>query len=107
MNVETAIGTRILALSAVTAIVSTRVFEVVRQRSPNIWRSLRQIHTSKPIPINLFVTFGSLDAGDRAAMLDSVLVINTSEEGRSAKDIVRIDSVVHGSWSDAYPEIAE
>ncbi|MBI2568011.1 MAG: PhnD/SsuA/transferrin family substrate-binding protein [Candidatus Schekmanbacteria bacterium] len=85
-------------------LVSNRVFEVFKERSPKLWATIQSIHESQPIPLNLLVGFGALSAREREVLEKTWEIINTSSEGREALEYLRIDHMAAGGWSDVYDE---
>ncbi|MBI2565544.1 MAG: PhnD/SsuA/transferrin family substrate-binding protein [Candidatus Schekmanbacteria bacterium] len=87
------------------ALVSNRVFELFRERFPQMWRVIESIHESQPIPINLFVGAGNLSAGEVVALRTAVETINTSAEGIAALEYVHTTSLKQATWQDVYPAL--
>ncbi|MBI2568017.1 MAG: PhnD/SsuA/transferrin family substrate-binding protein [Candidatus Schekmanbacteria bacterium] len=88
--------------SADAALVSSRVFNVLRQRSAGVWRSMRIVHESKPLPVAFAVFFAGQDPRERAITVKSALAAHTIPAGKIYFDYVKLKRMEAGTWTDVF-----
>lgn len=80
------------------ALVSNRVFEILRERTANIWRAMSIIHESADLPLVVIVTFGKQNAAVRATAVRVASRMHEDESGRKALEYVRLKRMTGATW---------
>ncbi|MBI2571085.1 MAG: PhnD/SsuA/transferrin family substrate-binding protein [Candidatus Schekmanbacteria bacterium] len=86
------------------ALMSSRVLEVLQDRSAAVWRMMREIHVSRPLPVLLTVLFQPVEAGEAAAITRELLRMHETTEGKALFDYTRLSHVVPRAWTELYSE---
>ncbi|MBI2569237.1 MAG: PhnD/SsuA/transferrin family substrate-binding protein [Candidatus Schekmanbacteria bacterium] len=91
--------------SAEVGVVSDRLLEALSPRTMAIWRAIRVVHKSPPIPMAVVATTeGELSGEALKAGLEAATSLHNTPEGKRWVDYTRISHVSAGTWTDLYSE---
>lgn len=95
-------ATGIYFKEADAAFVSDHVFRVLKESSPQVWRSLRAIFASHPIPMAIAAFFPGSSERLRATQIAETLRLQDTEEGRRWADYEMGSHVQRARWADLF-----